>query len=108
MIYEVRQNYEGKFYYQILGDTIGPFDTENEARDKGVAALKLVEEKFTSLTGSQKLPTFEKVNEARFECSDPMLESVTKKQLRAVYDLICRQRRNEIEFFNRQQTKAKK
>lgn len=70
--------------------------------------IKLVEEKFTSLTGSQKLPTFEKVNEARFECSDPMLESVTKKQLRAVYDLICRQRRNEIEFFNRQQTKAKK
>jgi len=83
-------------------------ETGNPFPDDIVRYANWLEEKFTSLTGSQKLPTFEKVNEARFECSDPMLENVTKKQLRAVYDLICRQRRNEIEFFNRQQTKAKK
>jgi len=56
MICDVRQNYEGKFYYQILGDTVGPFDTENKARDEGVAALKLVEgQKPTTNTDSNKI-----------------------------------------------------
>lgn len=44
-------------------------------------------------TGSPKLPPFDEVNEARLSCNDPMLENVTKKQLRAVYDLIERQPR---------------
>lgn len=38
-----------------------------------------------------KLPDFETVNDARLSSKDPMLEDVTKRQLRAVYDIISRQ-----------------
>jgi len=45
---EVRQNFEGKFYYQLLSDTVGVFSTYEDAERDGNAALNTVVEKFTS------------------------------------------------------------
>jgi hypothetical protein len=45
---EVRQNFEGKFYYQLLSDTVGVFSTFEDAEREGNAALNIVVEKFTS------------------------------------------------------------
>lgn len=43
MIYEVRQNIEGKFFYQVMGDVVGPFENEDDARREGLVALNIAE-----------------------------------------------------------------
>jgi hypothetical protein len=45
---EVRQNFEGNFYYQLLSDTVGVFSTFEDAEREGNSALSTVVEKFTS------------------------------------------------------------
>ena len=37
---EVRQDYKGMFYYQILSDTVGTFPTYQDAEREGNEALK--------------------------------------------------------------------
>jgi len=68
------------------------------ARELVLDVLERVEE--YDLPGGEKklgkLPTFEEVNEARLESTDVMLENVTKKQLRAAYDLIYRQLQERV------------
>jgi hypothetical protein len=54
---EIRQDYKGMFYYQILSDTVGIFSTYEDAERDGNAALNTVVKKFTSNNKQDPCPT---------------------------------------------------
>jgi hypothetical protein len=54
---EIRQDYKGMFYYQILSDTVGTFSTYQDAEREGNAALNTMVEKFGSNNKQDPCPT---------------------------------------------------